>query len=601
MTKKDSPLKQLLKNIGLTLGLAWKTDKKMFSIIISLDIITALIPIGLSYTFKLLLDEIIYVTDTLGIITSALLGFFAFRYVLEIVFDLIATFRDSYLDRIFRFKTENYLTYKFTEKLSNLDIAHFDDPDKQSLILKARQSYPWRVLNFNDALFSSLIGAVTAIGSFIVLIPFGFWLPGLMVVATIPRFILRKKYTQVEWSIFNQDIPESKELNYIKGQLEDGQSLKEIRVFQAAPALLKKLKKIQEYILKNLRQPIRSYALSSYIPTFIETAVLIFLVYIELGPTLSKIITIGAFTFYMGLLERMSNSIQRTVGGFGRLYDHNFYVGYYFEVLNLPKIIKEKDPGHDLGEIKPPKIEFQNISFSYPKGTRVLNNISLTIAPGEHVAIVGPNGAGKSTLIKLLLRFYDPTKGQIIVNDYDLKDLKLNKWYRFIGILFQDFQKFWLTVKENILLGNPDVIDEHKMIEAAKKSDAHDFIENLPRKYDQRLGKRFEHSIDLSIGQWQKLALARAFYEEAPVLILDEPTSSIDAEAEEQIFNNLYKVYENKSLIIISHRFSTVRNADKIIVLKDGRIVEEGNHESLMKLEGIYARMFRKQAQGYIE
>ena len=167
--------------------------------------------------------------------------------------------------------------------------------------------------------------------------------------------------------------------------------------------------------------------------------------------------------------------------------------------------------------------------------------------------------------------------------------------------MFQDFTKFWLTVKENILLGNTRLIDEGKMRQAAEKSGANDFIERFPKKYDQRLGRIFDESTELSIGQWQKLALARAFYEEAPVLILDEPTSAIDAEAEEKIFENLYKVYENKSLILVSHRFSTVRNAHKIIVLKNGKIAEEGNHESLIKKDGIYATMFRKQAKGYVE
>jgi len=249
----------------------------------------------------------------------------------------------------------------------------------------------------------------------------------------------------------------------------------------------------------------------------------------------------------------------------------------------------------------PPYIEFQNVSFSYLPETLILKKISFKLAPGERLAIVGPNGAGKSTLIKLLLRFYDPSSGRILVNDIDLKDLKRDNWYEFVGTLFQDFSHYLISVKDNIRLGNPELVDNERMIEAAKKSGAHEFIEKLPKKYDQKLGRRFEDSVEISAGQWQKLALARAFYEEAPVLILDEPTSAIDAEAEAEIFENLNKTYKDKTLIFVSHRFSTVRNADKIIVLKDGAIAEEGTHESLMKQSGIYARMFRKQAKGYIE
>ena len=269
--------------------------------------------------------------------------------------------------------------------------------------------------------------------------------------------------------------------------------------------------------------------------------------------------------------------------------------------MKLPRLIREKDPGYELEGNKSPRIEFKGVSFRYLDGPEVLKNISFTVNPGEHIALVGANGAGKTTLIKLLLRFYDPTKGQISVDEYDLRDLKINNWYKQVGILFQDFQKFWLSVKDNILLGNSEVIDENKMIQAAKKSGAHEFIEGLPKKYNQRLGRRFEDSTDLSIGQWQKLALARAFYEEAPILILDEPTSAIDAEAEEQIFENLFKVYKDKTLILVSHRFSTVRNAHKIIVLKNGKIAEEGNHETLMKKNGLYANMFNIQAKGYLD
>ena len=217
------------------------------------------------------------------------------------------------------------------------------------------------------------------------------------------------------------------------------------------------------------------------------------------------------------------------------------------------------------------------------------------------VAFLGPNGAGKTTLIKLLLRFYDPSEGKILINDVDLRDIKLSHWYKFTGTLFQDFVKFHLSIKENILLGNADTIDENKMKEAAKKSGADEFIEKFPKGYNQRLGKRFEDAVELSIGQWQKLALARAFYEEAPVLVLDEPTSAIDADAEAEIFDNLDRLYKDKSLVLVSHRFSTVKNADKIIILKDGSIVEEGNHQSLMKDKGIYANMFTKQASGYLD
>lgn len=601
--KQGKPVRELLRNIRRVLVLTWEIDPKLFSFTIVLAVANALFPIALSYTFKLVLDELIKVQGQAAVITVTLLAFFSLRYLIELVFDLTSILQYDYVDQVLRFKAENYLTYKFTEKLSSLDIAHFDNPDTQSLVQKAKENYPWRITNFmgSSGLFGTFTSLITFLGAFLVLLQFGQWIPVLLTLAVIPRFILRNRLTKVQWSVFNQNIPESKELSYLRGELEDYASLKEIRIFQAAPALLKKLNKLQLFIFDTIKKPLRKFTFFSFVPVGIEMAVLFAMAYMKLGPTVAGALTIGSFSFYISSLERIFNSSQKAIAGLGRLYENSLYVGYYFDVLDLPRLIKERAPGYVFEEIAPPTIEFQNVSFSYPDGPKILKNISLKLERGKHLAIVGPNGAGKTTLIKFLLRFYDPTDGQILVNDHDLRDLKLNNWYKFVSILFQDFTKFWLTVKENILLGNAEIINEIKMRKAAEKSGAAEFIEHLPKKYNQRLGRRFEESTDLSIGQWQKLALARAFYEEAPVLILDEPTSAIDAEAEEQIFENLYRVYDNKSLILISHRFSTVRNADKIIVLKDGKITEEGNHQSLMKKNGVYARMFRKQAKGYIE
>jgi len=333
----------------------------------------------------------------------------------------------------------------------------------------------------------------------------------------------------------------------------------------------------------------------------IEIVILALLVYLKLPAAVAGAITIGSLTFYLQNLDQISRSSRALAGDINRIFEQNLYVGYFFEVLDLPKVIKEKEPGFTFDEIKPPKIEFRNVSFGYDAGPMILKNVSFSVQPGEHLAIVGPNGAGKTTMVRLMLRFYDPTKGQILINDVDLRDIKLRNWYKFVSILFQDFVKFSLTIKDNILLGDSSAIDQTKMEDAASKSGAADFINKLPKKYVQRLGKRFDDSVELSQGQWQKLALARMFYESAPILILDEPTSAIDAEAEAEIFDNIDKVYQDKNLILISHRFSTVRNADKIIVLKEGQIVEEGSHKDLMEKGKIYATMFRKQAKGYIE
>lgn len=246
-------------------------------------------------------------------------------------------------------------------------------------------------------------------------------------------------------------------------------------------------------------------------------------------------------------------------------------------------------------------MKFKNVSFIYPDSKRsILKNFNLIIKSGEKIALVGENGAGKSTIIKLLLRFYDVTEGEITINGTNIKNIDLNAWQGRIGALFQDFIKYQFTLKENVIYGDLEKQDDLKAIhDALKKSGANNFLHTLPKRIDNVVGKMFDNGIDLSGGQWQKLALARAFFRDAPILILDEPTSAIDAKAEYEIFQNVQNLQKDKTVIIISHRFSTVRNADRILVLDEGKIIEEGSHEKLMKEKGLYAELFEIQAKGY--
>ena len=600
MTKTDV-IRQLFKNIKRVLRIAWQTSPLVFTWLIFLTILCSLFPVALSYVFKLLLDAIVKTQNLAGTITIGLLSLFAFRYIIDFAYNIADALNFDYFDKTFRQKFENRLTLEFTKKISELDIPHLENSETQNLIQKARQAYPWRLTNFYNFLINDILNLGVFISAFVVLIPYGYWIPLALAVSTIPRLYYRNKYVRSEWTRFNQSIGESKDLMYVRNLLDDPSGIKEIRVSQAGPKLLNRIKDLQDFLLTTIREPLKKYLPFFLSTIFFEAIILVILAYFKLPDIVQGAITIGTFTFYIQNLDRISNSSQGVVGQATRLFEQNLYVSYFFEVLELPKIIKEKKPGVLFDEIKPPKIEFKNVSFSYAGGLEILKNISFKIEPGEHLAIVGPNGAGKTTIIRLLLRFYDPAEGQILINDVDLKEMKLNNWYKFVSILFQDFVKFSLTIKDNILLGDIRAIDENRMKDAAVKSGAIDFIDKFPKKYDTRLGKRFDDSVELSQGQWQKLALARMFYEAAPLLILDEPTSAIDAEAEAEIFDNINKVYKDKNLILISHRFSTVRGADKIIVLQNGRITEEGDHASLMEKDQVYARMFRKQAEGYIE
>lgn len=592
--------KQDLKTISQTIALTWKVDPRFVVTASLLNILGGLIPIALSYITKSLIDHILVITTTSQVITVTVVGLLAFRYVLEGVTDFQRAFLYQYVQRMTRYKIQNYLNLEMSQKISLFDVDHFENPTTQNLINKVQRESFGRIPSYMSSIFFTITYGTTLIGSFIALTGYGLWVPVLAIAVSIPRYQLRRETTNLTWSLFNNQTPEQRLLGMLSDNIQKELSVIEIRLAGARDHFLKRIKQLQDKLFTGVGKPLKRYLGRIWIPILLESGFMFVMVYLKLPLVLTGIITIGSILFLIQMTDQIITNTQNVNEQIADLLEDSLYAKNYFDLMALPELIKERQPGHVFETIKPPTIAFQNIGFSYPNGAQVLKKISFTINPGEHLAIVGPNGAGKTTLIKLLLRFYDPTKGAITINDFDLKDLRRDNWYRFIGTLFQSFGKYSLTVKENIAFSNIDKPDQEKIRRAAQMSGAAEFIEKFPKKYDQQLGREFDGE-ELSVGQWQKLALARAFYEEAPVLILDEPTSAIDAEAEAEIFDNLNKVYKDKTVIFISHRFSTVRNADKIIVLKDGEIAEEGTHESLLAKKGIYERMFKKQAKGYID
>lgn len=592
----------VLNNLGRMLSFAWSTDKFLTTGYFGLAGVGSFFPIITSFIYKLLIDSLVSsqnIATTIPVILIALLGA---RYVLGITSDFVSWgLKSVYFDFLFRYKIQNALNYSFFSKVSSLDVAHLENPETEDLITKAQDTFTWRPPDFLrqfSYLFGNFVGFVS---SFFLLIPYGFFIPMVVTFVTLPRLYLRAKFGKLEWSIYGSGAPEVRRLWYLRWLLSRKEAIIESRIFQSHKELLKRFKSIQNYLYEINKGPVRKFLDVAVMPQLLEISVIFVFAYLKLPAVLSGQISIGDFTFFISLLDRISGSAADMILNFGEMYENNLYVNHFFEVMNLPKLIKEEArPTRVTDQNTPPKIEFRNVSFTYPGNKeKVLKGVSFAIEPGENFAIVGKNGAGKTTLVKLLCRFYDVDSGEILVNGTNLKKLKLSDWYRYIGTLFQEFMHYDFTARENIMLGNTDIRDEKKMRVAAKMSGADQFIDKLPKKYDQVLGRQFEGGTELSQGQWQKLAVARAFYESAPILILDEPTSAIDAEAEYEIFHNLTRFYKDKTLFLISHRFSTVRNADKIVVLDGGRIVEEGNHERLLKQKGLYAKMFNTQAIGY--
>lgn len=595
-------VKGVFHNLKGMLKLGLESDKSVFLGFFATSAISAFFPILTSFIYKLLVDQLIRnqnMTSTIPVILIAILGG---QYLIYITQDFVLWgLRSTYFDYLFRYKIQNTLNYKFFKKIAHLDIAHLENPEVENLIAKARDTLTWRPPEFLRSFSYLLANFVTYLSAFIILIPYGWWVPCLLTLTTLPRLYLRAKFGKLQWSIYGSGAPEVKRLWYLNWLFSTKEAITESRVFKSQDYLLKKLKDTQNYLYRINKKPVGDFLKVVIYPEIFEVGASFAFALWKLPVVLAGGMSVGSFTFFVSLLGRLIDSAAGFVLNFGEMYENNLYVDHYFDVLKLPRLVKEPKRAVDLGDVtKPPTVEFQNVSFAYPGSKKkVLRNISFTMRPGENVAVVGRNGAGKTTMVKLLCRFYDTTSGKILINGVDIRRVRLAKWYEFLGTLFQEFMHYNFTVAENIMLGNTRVKNKKAMIRAAERSDSAEFIKKLPKKYNQLLGREFGNGVELSQGQWQKLAIARAFYEAAPILVLDEPTSAIDAEAEYEIFNNLEKFYKDRTLFLISHRFSTVRNANKILVLDEGKILEQGTHNELLKLNGLYASMFGKQAIGY--
>jgi ABC-type multidrug transport system fused ATPase/permease subunit len=504
----------------------------------------------------------------------------------------------QYFDYLFRYKLQNEFSYRFCRKLTELDVSHLEDSDVQTLITKVRETHQWRMPDFMRVLAYVFTAIIGALASAVAIATFGWWIVLVVIASVIPRFLVRVKLGWMQWSMYGSGAPEARKLWYFGWLLSEPNSLREIKIFQTGPALLKRFAQIQERIFRLGKKPLDRFIKFGVTLPVLEGVVLVALAYTQLSRVSTGLMSIGTFTLFINMLTQLASSVASVGTNFGELYEDGLFVGMFMDLTSIENVIKN-DPAAVSFDVSPPRIEFRNVGFTYPTGKVALRDVSFVIEPAESVALVGPNGAGKTTIVKLLCRFYDVSSGQILINGVDIRKVDLDNWYRHLGTLFQDFVTYRLSVRDNILLGDPQRIDEKAMALAAEKAGAREFIEELPKGYDQILGNDFEDGEQLSGGQWQKLAIARAFYQKAPVLILDEPTSAIDAEAEFAIFNQLEREYRDKTLILVSHRFSTVRNANRIVVLEDGTITESGTHDELLLRKGRYYAMFTTQAAGY--
>ena len=503
--------------------------------------------------------------------------------------------------RLLYFRMVRWATYQFLHTLCSIDLADFYDEQVRNQINKAQSGYTWQISNFTEAVLDLIYGILRFVVTAAVVAQISWWLIPLIAIFLIPSLLIEGKLAKVQWFVWDS----KGDVRHIFWGLEwiirQSKSQMELRSLQARQYVLDKIDGLNQTFYKEQEGKYRSINRLSSPAKVLEAVGTAAGAVVVLRQFLSGMISLDRYFFLSGALLRIGSSLNNIFGTASRMQEQFLFVENYFDLIDRKPHYVDKPRAIKLTTRTAPEIRFEYVSFTYPgQTTPVFHDLSFVIKPGQHLAIVGENGAGKSTLIKLLLRFYPPNGGRILIDGQDLQDIAIESWYDRLATLFQDFNHYPFSIAENIEVARPKHKGNAKRLAAAAKASSVDrFVKEYQHSWETVLDNTFEKGTEPSGGQWQRVALARAFYRQANVLILDEPTSAIDAKAEYDIFNSIFDHYKGKSAIIISHRFSTVRRANTIVVIDHGKIIEQGSHQELMKRRGLYHELFTKQAEGY--
>jgi ATP-binding cassette subfamily B protein len=490
---------------------------------------------------------------------------------------------------------------RLLEQASKVDLGHFDNSDWHDRLARAKRDVSWRPGDLTWSVLGLSGNIVTIVLMAGLLASLHWVLVFLALMAAILSLVLERRVTARLYEFFYKETPEEREREYLGDLLVQPRTTKEIRAYVLADYLLGRHRDRSEELYRQRELMYRSGTRVSMLTGFVTgTALALAYLFVAIEGVSGTIdpggvvLVIGAFTSVSGTLGNISST-------FVAVDQHTTFLEDYFSFLAVGRLIPIPERPRDVPKTFEAGIEFDSVTFSYPGGTEpAVEDLSLHIRGGELIALVGENGAGKSTLVKLLLRFYDPSHGAIRVGGADLRELDPESWRSRIGVLFQDFASYEFSVRENVQMGRPgEIADDRKVLSALEDARSDWLLKKMPKGLDAKVGRLFEGGHDLSGGEWQRLALARIMYRDADIWILDEPTSSLDPEAEAAIFAELKEILRGRIGIVISHRFSTVRIADRIAVIEDGKVSELGTHEELLKARGRYAHLFELQAAGY--
>ena len=608
------------------IGLVWQTSAPYTLWLAVLTLVAGILPAGVAYVGKLIVDGVLAaskmfsemtLSDSSGVLeqffslelSTQLVIFFVVEAVLVVLL-MLSQRGISIIQSLFRGLLGHRVNMMILEKAQTLSLSQFEDSELYDKLVRARREASTRPLGLVNKTFGLLQNAISLAGFTVLLIQFSPWIIILLIVAALPGFIAETFFSNKAFGLFRWRSPEAREQNYLETLIAREDNVKEMKLFGLSRLFTNRYTTIFKKLYgedRNLiiRRDSWGLVMDVFASIVFYGAFAWVIVSTVVGHT-----TIGEMTMYLMVFKQGQAAIKASLSAISGMYEDNLYLSNLYEFLDQPEL--EGSGSVQEGAVPNDGIRFEHVTFYYDIYTGesgestqnaqpALHDVSFHIAPGASLAIVGENGSGKTTLIKLLTRLYTPTTGRILLDGTNLQDWDSQALHQQMGVIFQDFIRYQLMVGENIGVGRVEQIDDEVLWqEAAQKGRAETFIADLPSSYQTQLGRWFKNGIELSGGQWQKIALARAFMrKDARILILDEPTAAMDAQAEADIFNEFNANMVDKITILISHRFSTVRTANTIIVMDKGSVLEMGSHQELVLQKGIYARLFKLQAKGY--
>ena len=588
-----------LRNIPPVLGIVWRSGPLVVTLGLVFRLFAALLPIALLWVAKLIIDSIVHTVTTHASVPQRLWWLVAAEFCLAVVGAVLARLID-YFDSLLANRYTRYVSIEVMRHASNLDLIAYEDPVFYDRLERARVQATDR-LGMIQSIGRLVQQVVATIALSISILAFSPWLLLLLIAGVTPAFLGESHFAFLGYAKNFRQTPVRRELDYLRVLGGSREAAKELKLFGLRNFLIDRFTRLSNQIYAEDVTLARRRLIAGAGLSLVGTAGYYAAYVLVIWRTVTGALTVGTLAFLSGAILQASSNIQQIFSTLSSIADQALFLTDLLAFFRMRPTIRSK--ANALAAPRPIRqgFEFSNVSFRYPGSSHlVFESLNLKLRPAERVALIGENGQGKTTIVKLLTRLYDPVDGQILLDGIDLREYDLEDLYGEIGVIFQDFMRYEMTVRDNIAVGRIEAAQDLQRLQtAAQKAMADEVIRGLPGYYDQMLGRRFEGGVDLSGGEWQKVALARAYLRDAQVLILDEPTAALDARSEYEVFRRFAELTAGKMALFISHRFSTVRMADRIIVLDAGKIVEDGSHDQLCRLGGRYSEMFELQAASY--